>query len=78
MIENLTIVCLSSFVIGFLFTCFAALMCHANPYKIGMGHIIYFTERQSAIYRAIDDSLKGVDLRGLDYDRVRLEIMGAW
>jgi len=25
MIENLTIVCLSSFVIGFVFTCFAAL-----------------------------------------------------
>jgi len=55
-----------------------ALMGYANPYKIGMGHIIYFTERQGAIYRAIDDSLKGVDLRGLDYDRVRLEIMGAW
>ena len=55
-----------------------ALMCHANPYKISIFQISMFDDRQSAIYRAIDDSLKGVDLRGLDYDRVRLEIMGAW
>jgi hypothetical protein len=55
-----------------------ALMGYANPYKIGMGHIMFFTDRQSAIYRAIDDALKGQDLRALDRDRVALEIMGAW
>ena len=55
-----------------------ALMGYANPYKMSIFQISMFDDRQSAIYRAIDDSLKGVDLRGLDYDRVRLEIMGAW
>jgi hypothetical protein len=55
-----------------------ALMGYANPYKLGIGVIMFFDDRQSAIYKAIDDSLKGVDLRGLDRDRVALEIMGAW
>jgi hypothetical protein len=55
-----------------------ALMRYANPYKIGMGHIMFFTDRQSAIYRAIDDALKETDVRGLDRDRVALEIMGVW
>jgi hypothetical protein len=55
-----------------------ALMGYANPYKLGMGHIMFFSDRQSAIYRAIDDALKGQDVRALDRDRVALEIMGAW
>lgn len=57
-----------------------ALMGYSNFYKIGMGHILtmFFTDRQSAIYRAIVDALKGQDLRSLDRDRVALEIMGAW
>jgi hypothetical protein len=55
-----------------------ALMGYANPYKLGMGHIMFFTDRQSAIYRAIDDAIKGQDVRALDRDRVALEIMGAW
>lgn len=55
-----------------------ALMGHANPYKLGIGHIVFFTERQSAIYNAIDGALKGTDMRGLDRDRVALEVMGAW
>lgn len=55
-----------------------ALMGYANPYKIGMGHIMFFSDRQRAIYRAIDDAMSGIDLRGLDYDRVMLEMWGAW
>ena len=55
-----------------------ALMGYANPYKLGMGHIMLFNDRQNAIYRAIDDALKGQDLRGFDRDRVALELMGAW
>lgn len=55
-----------------------ALIGYANPYKISAVQIMLFTERQRAIYRAIDDSLKGHDLRGLDRDRVALEALGAW
>ena len=55
-----------------------ALTGHANPYKLGIGHMIFFTDRQNAIYRAIDDALEGQDLRALDRDRVALEIMGVW
>ena len=55
-----------------------ALMGYANPHKLGMGHIIFFTDRQRAIYRAIDDALKGQDVRALDRDRVALELIGAW
>tara|TARA_R110000744_G_scaffold69926_4_gene141724 strand:- start:408 stop:884 length:477 start_codon:yes stop_codon:yes gene_type:complete len=55
-----------------------ALMSYANPFKIGFGHIMFFNERQSAIYNQIDKALKNVDLRGLDYDRVKLEALGAW
>jgi len=55
-----------------------ALMGYANPYKIGMGHLMFFSDRQRAIYRAIDDALAGHDLRGLDRDRVALEALGAW
>lgn len=55
-----------------------ALMGYANPYKMSIGQIMLFSDRQRAIYRAIDDSLKGHDLRGLDRDRVALEALGAW
>ena len=55
-----------------------ALMCYANPYKMSIGQIMLFTDRQRAIYRAIDDSLTGHDLRGLDRDRIALEKLGAW
>lgn len=55
-----------------------ALVGYANPYKLGLGHIMFFNDRQRAIYRAIDDALAGQDVRALDRDRVALEVMGAW
>jgi hypothetical protein len=55
-----------------------AMMAYANPYKIGFYHIATFSQRQSAIYRAIDDALKGRDLRAFDRDRVALELLGVW
>lgn len=55
-----------------------AVMGYANPYKLGIGHIMFFNNRQRAIYHAIDDALKGKDLRGYDRDRVALELLGAW
>lgn len=55
-----------------------AVVGYANPYKLSIATIMFFTSRQSAIYKHIDDSLKGADLRGLDRDRVALERIGAW
>jgi hypothetical protein len=55
-----------------------ALMGYANPYKMSIGQIMFFNDRQRAIYRAIDDALAGHDVRGLDRDRIALERLGAW
>jgi len=55
-----------------------ALVGHANPYKMGIATIMFFSDRQRAIYRAIDKACEGRDLRALDRDRVALELMGAW
>lgn len=57
-----------------------AIMGHANPYKMGIGTIMFFSERQHAIYDAIDKSIQGraMDVRCLDRDRVALERLGAW
>ena len=55
-----------------------ALVGHANPYKMGIGTILFFTPRQSAIYRAIDDACAGRDLRSIDRDRVALELLNVW
>lgn len=59
-----------------------ALMGHANPYKLGFGHIMFFNDRQRAIYDAINDALDlrsdALDLRSYDRDRVVLELLGAW
>tara|TARA_R100000808_G_C2142757_1_gene150502 strand:- start:1515 stop:1814 length:300 start_codon:yes stop_codon:yes gene_type:complete len=55
-----------------------AITAHANPYKMGIGHMLFFNERQQAIYDAIDKSLHGADVRHLDRDRVVLESLGVF
>ena len=55
-----------------------AITLHANPYKFSIWQAWAFTDRQRAIYDAIDKALAGVDCRGADRDRVALERMGAW
>jgi hypothetical protein len=55
-----------------------AMMGYANPYKMSIYSIVFFSERQRAIYRAIDAALKGKDLRAMDRDRLALELLGAW
>ncbi len=55
-----------------------AITTHANPYKMGIGHMIFFSERQQAIYSEIDKSLHGVDVRHLDRDRAALESLGVF
>jgi len=55
-----------------------ALMGYANPYKLGLGHIMFMPEPQRELYRYLDDKLAGLDLRGLDSDRLKLELWRAW
>ena len=55
-----------------------AMIGYANPYKMSIWQIALFSDRQRAIYRAIDAALEGKDLRAMDRDRLALELMGAW
>jgi hypothetical protein len=54
------------------------LMLEANPYKASIAARLFWTERQRAISKAIEASLVGIDVRGMDKDRVALERLGAW
>ena len=55
-----------------------AMISHSNPYKLGIGTILFFNDRQRAIFDNIEKALAGVDVRTLDRDRVALENLGAW
>jgi hypothetical protein len=55
-----------------------AMMLEANPYKASIAQIMMLRGEARAIYDAIEASLKGIDLRGLDRDRVALEGLGVW
>jgi hypothetical protein len=55
-----------------------AVALHSNPHKCSVGAIVMFSDRQRAIFNAIDKALEGKDARGLDRDRVALERLGAW
>ena len=55
-----------------------AMALHSNPHKCSVGALVMFSERQLAIFNAIDKALEGKDARGLDRDRVALERLGAW
>lgn len=55
-----------------------AIVGHANPHKIGFGHIMTMREEQRELYNHIDNALKGKDVRAMDYDRLALETIGAW
>jgi len=57
-----------------------ALMMHANPYKVGIGHMIYATHMDSEFYKACESFAqeRASVLPRLDRDRVALERLGAW
>ena len=55
-----------------------AIISYANPYKLGIGVLVFMSERQRAIYDAIDKKLEGVDVRAMDRDRLQLELLGVW
>jgi predicted AlkP superfamily phosphohydrolase/phosphomutase len=57
-----------------------AITAHANPYKLGIMHLVFMSTEQREIYDAVDSTIKthGLDVRVLDRDRVALEQLGAW
>jgi hypothetical protein len=57
-----------------------AIMSHANPFKVGFGHVMFMNADNRAIFNAIDETIKvkGIDVRTIDRDRFALEMMGAW
>lgn len=54
-----------------------AIMGHANPYKVGFGHLMFMGENNRAIYEAIDNAIKekNLDVRALDRDRKVLDLI---
>jgi len=55
-----------------------AMTLQANPYKIGIGTIMFFTDRQRAIFDAVGKAIEGHDVNHLDRDRTILESLGVW
>ena len=57
-----------------------ACMMIANPYKVGMGHMILMSDDQRAFYEACQEwaDQRANVLRRLDHDRVALERWGVW
>lgn len=57
-----------------------AIQMEANPFKVSMSACLFFNLRQTKIFNAVLETIreKGIDVRGLDRDRVALESIGAW
>ena len=55
-----------------------AMTLQANPYKVGIGTIMFFTDRQRAIFDAVNKAIEGQDINHLDRDRTILEALGVW
>lgn len=57
-----------------------AIQMEANPYKVSMGACLFFSLRQTKIFNTVLETIRrdGIDVRGLDRDRVALESLGVW
>lgn len=57
-----------------------AIMSHANPYKVGFGHMLLMSKSNRAIFDAIDSAIKGgrINVINLDRDSAGLKKLGAW
>lgn len=58
-----------------------AIMFHANPYKVGLGHYLFMPDEiKENVYKPIIEYIKftQVDVRSLDRDRRALELINAW
>jgi hypothetical protein len=57
-----------------------AIMTFANPYKIGLGHLMFMDDENLQIYNYITEVIKvtGLDVRDFDRDRKALDSLGVW
>lgn len=57
-----------------------AIMLRSNPFKVGIGTVLFMSERQREIFNFIGETVDShrLDVRGLDRDRRALEALGAW
>lgn len=58
-----------------------AIMFHANPYKVGLGHYLFMPDEiRDNVYNVVVLYIKTsqVDVRSLDRDRRILESLNAW
>ena len=55
-----------------------AIVAKANPYKLGIGHLLFMSAEHREIFNAIEALIESVDVRSLDRDRLALEVLGAW
>ena len=55
-----------------------ALVAKANPYKLGIGHLLFMSAEHREIFDAVEMLIKNLDVRRLDRDRMALEVLGAW
>ena len=57
-----------------------ALAMYANPYKVGLGHIMYASMTDQEFYHACEQFAqdRAKIAKRLDRDRIALERLGAW
>jgi hypothetical protein len=55
-----------------------AIVAKANPYKLGIGHLLFMSAEHREIFDAVEALIKNLDVRRLDRDRMALEVLGAW
>jgi len=55
-----------------------AIVAKANPYKLGIGHLLFMSAEHREIFDAVEALIKNLDVCRLDRDRMALEVLGAW
>lgn len=57
-----------------------AIMAKANPFKTGLGHMLFMSKPNRVIYNCIEHAIENgkIDVRGLDRDRKALENLNIW
>ena len=55
-----------------------AIVAKANPYKLGIGHLLFMSAEHREIFDAVEALIKNLDVCRLDRDRMALEVFGAW
>ena len=57
-----------------------AIVSFANPFKIGMAHMMFMSHENRELYNHITKiiEISGLDVRSLDRDRKALDSLGVW